>query len=137
MRWLSLPALPILLTLGGCVAPRPVAVEPGPDRAAVWRATQHAASQVKRCYRHPRVIRAARQISTTLRVRYAADGTLAGLPEVVRQSGITPENAVQARQMAEAASLAVIRCQPISLPPELHKGGWDEFDLTFSPGGAA
>ncbi|WP_380872887.1 hypothetical protein [Sphingomonas sp. DBB INV C78] len=114
-----------------------MSVAPGPDRAAVARATQIAAHQVKRCYRHPKVIRSARAITTTLRVRYAADGTLIGLPEVARQSGVTPENAAQAGRMAEAASLAVLRCQPINLPAELHQNGWDEFELTFSPGGAA
>jgi len=96
-----------------------------------------AANQVKRCYRHPKVIRAARMIATTLRVRYAGDGRLIGLPQVARQSGVTPENAAQAGRMAEAASLAVLRCQPISLPADLHGNGWDEFELTFSPGGAA
>lgn len=120
-----------------CATPRPPAVQPGPDRAAVRRVTQQAANQVKRCYRSPRVIRAARAIGTTLAVRYAADGMLIGLPVVVRQTGITPENSIQTGRMAEAASLAVVRCQPISLPAELHQGGWDEFELTFSPGGAA
>lgn len=115
----------------------PVAVRAGPDRAAVLRATQQAAGQVRPCYRAPKVIRAARAIGTTLVVRYAVDGMLIGLPRVVRQSGVTPENAVHAGRMAEAASLAVMRCQPISLPPELYERGWDEFELTFSPGGAA
>lgn len=141
MRWRLWPALTLAIALAAC-ASRPVqapgiVVAPGPDRAAVAQATQRAADQIKRCYRHPRVIRAARAISTTLLVRYAVDGTLIGLPQMVRQTGITPENAVQARLMAEAASFAVVRCQPVSLPPELHDGGWDEFELTFSPGGAA
>ncbi|SNS60855.1 hypothetical protein SAMN06295912_11058 [Sphingomonas laterariae] len=135
-RCALIPGLSALLA--GCATPsNPVAVAPGPDRAAVLRATQAAAEQVRRCYRHPKVIRAARAISTTLVVRYAADGTLVGLPAVARQSGVTPDNAVQAGRMAEAASMAVLRCQPIQLPPELHARGWDEFELTFSPGGAA
>lgn len=119
-------------------SPSPTAsVRPGPDRAVIARVTQQAANQVRRCYRTPKMIRAARGIGTTLSVRYGMDGMLIGLPVVVRQSGVTPENAVQAGRMAEAASLAVVRCQPISLPPELHRGGWDEFELTFSPGSAA
>lgn len=139
MRWRACPALILASVLAACATrpPATITVAPGPDRAAVARATQRAADQVKSCYRAPKVIRAARAISTTLLVRYAADGTLIGLPQVLRQSGVTPENAGQARLMGEAASLAVVRCQPIGLPPELHDGGWDEFELTFSPGGAA
>jgi hypothetical protein len=35
--------------------------------------------------------------------------------------------------MAEAASMAVIRCAPLHLPAELYRTGWGEMDLTFSP----
>lgn len=135
MTWRILTAF--TLVLGACATPPPMAVAPAPDRAAILRATQRAADQVKRCYRHPKVSRAARMIATTLHVRYAVDGMLIGLPEVVGQSGVTDETAVQASLMAEAARLAVIRCQPISLPPELYQRGWDDFELTFRPAGFA
>ncbi len=137
MTWRTPFALTLALVLGGCTTPPPVMVAPAPDRAGILRATQQAADQVKRCYRHPKVSRAARMIATTLHVRYAVDGTLIGLPEVVGQSGVTDETAVQAALMAEAARLAVIRCQPISLPPELYQRGWDDFELTFRPAGFA
>ena len=137
MTWRPFFALTLPFILGGCTTVQPVMVAPVPDRAAVLRATQSAADQVKRCYRHPKVSRAARMIATTLHVRYAVDGMLIGLPEVVGQSGVTDETAVQASLMAEAARLAVIRCQPISLPPELYQRGWDDFELTFRPAGFA
>ena len=56
-----------------------------------------------------------------------------GLPELIAQRGVTPTNQHYATRMTEAATLAVIRCSPLSLPPELYQGGWDDFELTFSP----
>lgn len=131
----AIPAVMLPLALGACAMPRVphVAAQPaGPDRAAVARAIGTAAQQVQRCYRAPRVGGSAKRIGTVLLVRFAPDGTLIGLPELVRQTGITPENMALAPQMAEAARVAVIRCTPVVLPPELYKGGWDEFQLTFS-----
>lgn len=123
--------LALLLATAGCATPREAA---RPDPVQVARVVSAAAQQVKRCYRAPRVARPARQIVTRLRVRLAPDGTLGGLPEVVGQSGITAANHVFAPQMADAAIQSVVRCAPLVLPPELYVLGWDEFDLTFSPG---
>lgn len=120
-----------LLALAACAAaPERRA---GPDPRLVARVTSTAAVQVKRCYRAPRLTREARQIVTRLRVRYLPDGKLADVPELLSQSGITPRNRVHAPAMAEAAMVAVVRCSPLVLPPELYQAGWDEFDLTFSP----
>jgi hypothetical protein len=95
--------------------------------------TRAAADQVRRCYRQPRVPAAGKRIVTRLRVRFAVDGRLVDTPLLVSQQGVTPENSPYAESMAEAATMAVIRCAPLRLPPELHHGGWDSFDLTFSP----
>lgn len=100
-------------------------------RGPEW--VQSVADHVKRCYRTPKIGRAARQISTRLRVRYAADGTLLGLPTIVSQSGLTDRTAPLAPHMAEAATMAIVRCGPISLPPEAYQGGWNDLELTFSP----
>jgi len=122
------------LGLAACATTTVTAVKPtGPDPRAVARVVMSAADQVKRCYRSPRLGRDARQISTRLHVRYAADGTLSGLPEVISQSSVTPANQPYASTMAQAAVAAVINCSPLKLPPELYRGGWDEFVLTFSP----
>ena len=130
-RFLRAPlAGALLAAAAGC------AQLPQPQRAdalAVHAAIGAAADQVKRCYRAPKVASAGKQISTRLRVRLAADGTLAALPELVAQTGVTPDNQFYAGRMAEAASLAVVRCAPLRLPPELHGGGWNEIDLIFSP----
>jgi hypothetical protein len=117
-----------LLLAAGCVS-APEAIVSSP---AAGRAVAAAAAQVRRCYRDPTVPSAAMRIITHLRVRYGPDGALIGLPSFITQQGVTPANQAYADRMAEAARLAVIRCSPLRLPPELHRGGWDEFDLTFS-----
>lgn len=101
--------------------------------ALVAKVTADAAAQVKRCYRAPKVFGAGRRISTRLAVRYAPDGSVVGLPMVVSQSGVTPENQIFAGAMAEAAIASVVRCSPLHLPPELYQMGWNNFELTFSP----
>ena len=100
--------------------------------AAAGQAVAAAAVQVRRCYRDPAVPSVAKRIVTHVRVRYGADGVLIGLPAIVSQQGVTAANQDYAERMAEAASLAVIRCSPLRLPAGLHRGGWDEFDLIFS-----
>ena len=133
----------ILLMLGltACMHPpvtvAPTPEPPGPDRAAVAKVVSSAADQIRGCYRSPKLNRAARQIVTVLRVSYTIDGILASSPTVLRQSGVTKDNAAYAGQMGRGAIEAVERCVPLRLSPELYKGGWDEFDLTFSPRGLA
>lgn len=104
-----------------------------PDPVAVREAIALAAARVQSCYRAPAVPFAARQIVTRLRVRYAADGSPVGLPVILSQDSVTPANRFYADEMAQAAVSAVLRCGTMRLPPEVHVGGWDDFDLTFSP----
>ncbi len=129
MARLSTLLLPVLLAAAGCASVPPR----GPAPALVSRLAQQAADQVRRCYRAPRVSSDVRQIVTTLRVRFAPDGSLAGLPQLLSQQGVTPETGPFASRMAEAATLAVIACAPIRLPAEVHTGGWEELEFTFSP----
>jgi hypothetical protein len=118
------------LALAGCMT---ASETTGPDRRLVAQTVATAAGQVQRCYRTPKIPREGRQITIVLRVRYSADGMLVGLPELVAQRGVSPGNQPYATRMTEAATLAVIRCSPLRLPAELHQGGWDDFELTFSP----
>jgi hypothetical protein len=106
---------------------------PGLDRQRVLAAIESAASQIKRCYRHPRIPSAGKRIATRLRLHFSPDGSLTEVPIVIGQEGVTADNRAFAGRMAEAASQAVLRCAPVKLPPELYAGGWDEMDLTFSP----
>lgn len=119
----------ITLLASACATSGSVAVQ----QAAATAAAQEAAGQIRRCYRTPRVASAGRQISTRLRVRFQPDGSLADVPVLVAQGGITPENQAYAGKMAEAAGLAVMRCAPLKLPPEFYATGWRELDFTFSP----
>ena len=125
--------LPLAL-VGGCVSPRR---DSRLDPTAVSRVVATVAVQVRRCYRPPPVSHAGRQISTRLRVRYGPDGTPTGIPLVLAQNGVTPDNQPYAGAMAEAAIESVLRCSPLHLPAELYPGGWDELELTFSPSARA
>ena len=76
----------------------------------------------------------AMQIVTTLRLRYNPDGSVAGNPQIVEQSGIGDANRAYAQQIAEVARRAVLRCAPVHLPAELYAGGWDDLNFRFTPG---
>jgi hypothetical protein len=91
------------------------------------------ARQIQPCYRSPKIIGAARTISTRLRVRYGRDGALIGPPELISQAGVTETNRLYAERMAEAARMAVIRCAPVRIPPALAAYPVNEIDLLFSP----
>jgi hypothetical protein len=139
MRCRAATFLLAVVLIGGC-APLPdrasqrVGVS---QRAMIQSALSRAASQVRGCYRAPRVSFRGRQIVTRLRVRFTPDGELAGIPTVMFQDGVTPENRSYAQRMAQAAIEAVMRCTPLQLPPALYRDGWSVFELTFSPNAVA
>jgi outer membrane biosynthesis protein TonB len=76
----------------------------------------------------------AMQIVTVLRLRYNPDGSVAGAPQIVEQTGVTPANQAYKQQIAEVARRAVLRCAPVKLPAELYEGGWDDLNFRFTPG---
>jgi len=118
----------------GCAQPVRRYVMPlPPDSPAMIRAMEIAAQQVRRCYRGPRVASSGRQIVTRLRVRIDPDGAVSGLPAVVSQSGVDSSNQAYAARMAEAAIESVMRCAPLRLPADVHRGVNVTIDLTFSP----
>ena len=128
----------ILICLALLIAPSCTADRNRTDISALAApALASAASQVKRCYRTPRVSHSGRQIVTVLRVKMTVEGFPDGLPTVVAQEGVTAANSAFAARMAEAAIGAVVRCAPLRLPSELYRSGWDEIELTFSPLAAA
>ena len=91
------------------------------------------AAKVKPCYNPPAGGADAGSITTTLSIRMNKDGSVASVT-AGSQTGVTASNGAYARQMADAARRAVLRCSPIAgLPPELYDGGWDDFDFRFRP----
>jgi hypothetical protein len=130
-------ALSLLLacTLIGCATPAPQRyVLPLPsDSPLLAQAMNEAARQVRRCYRAPRIATHGRRIVVQLRVRIAPDGTIAGLPLVVGQSGVDAGNRAYADRMAQAAIESVLRCAPLVLPPDAYRGMAIVMELTFSP----
>lgn len=107
------------------------------ESPAIVRAMELAAQQVRRCYRGPRIASSGRQIITRVRVRIDPEGTISGLPAVIGQEGVNPTNRAYAAQMAEAAIESVLRCAPLRLPAEAHRGVGLTIDLTFSPSASA
>lgn len=70
------------------------------------------------------------QLVTKLRFRLNTDGSLAGRPEVVRQSGLTNTNRPQAGRHAEQAIRAVQLAAPFDLP-EQHYEAWKTVTVDF------
>lgn len=59
-------------------------------------------------------------LRTSLRVRLNPDGSIAGRPEVIGQTGITDANRAYARQHADAAIRTVYKAAPLKLPRDLY-----------------
>ena len=132
---ISVRFVAVLLALAGAGCASVPRTEPARarDEILVQSAVASAATQVRRCYRKPRVASQGLRIITQLRVRVFPGGEVRGLPVVLGQHGVTPANQVYAQQMAEAAIGAVVRCAPLSLPEGVYRYGWVDIDLTFSP----
>ena len=76
----------------------------------------------------------AMSIVTTLNLRFNKDGSIAGTPTLVGQTGLDDTNGSYAKQIAEVGRRAVLRCAPLKLPSELYPGGWDNLNFRFTPG---
>ncbi|MBS0483065.1 MAG: hypothetical protein JSR96_13155 [Proteobacteria bacterium] len=72
----------------------------------------------------------AEKLITQVRFSLNRNGTLAGEPQIVSQSGQTPANAAQVRRHAEQAARAVKLAQPFILPPDLYDH-WQTVTSTF------
>lgn len=70
------------------------------------------------------------QLVTVVRFRLNRDGSLAGTPEVVRQTGETPANRTQKGRHAEQAIRAVRLAAPFNLPEEFYSG-WQVVTSNF------
>lgn len=70
------------------------------------------------------------QLVTKLRFRLNPDGSLAGRPEIVRQTGITDTNKPQAGRHGEQAIRAVQLAAPFDLPEEYYEA-WKVVTVDF------
>jgi hypothetical protein len=62
------------------------------------------------------------RLVTVVRFRLNRDGSLDGTPEIVRQTGITDANRLQAPRHQEQAIRAVRLAAPFDLPEQLYSG---------------
>ncbi len=87
-------------------------------------------SQVQPCWNPPAGGADVSKIVTVLRIQFRKDGSVVGQPQVTGQSGVTGGNQAYARQHAEAAKRAVLRCQPLQLPADLYEF-WKDIEFNF------
>ena len=76
----------------------------------------------------------AERIVTAIRLRLKPNGSLAGPPEVIRQSGTDLENGRYARRVADLAVRSFVECSPLrGLPADLYdvQGGWSNFVMNY------
>lgn len=103
---------------------------PGPQALATLEAAIRA--QIAPCWNPPVGGQDVQAMTVVLRIRLNRDGSLAGPPEFVSQTGATDANAAYARAFVETAKRAVLRCSPLELPADLYHQ-WREFELNFDP----
>lgn len=96
------------------------AVAAGPQVAASL--SRAITRQLKRQWKPPQGADAEKLV-TVLAWELKPDGSLAGRPRVVSQSGVTPTNRAQKKQHAEQAIRAVQRAAPFRLPSQ-HYASW-------------
>lgn len=76
----------------------------------------------------------ANNIVTVLNLRLNRDGTLAGNPRMVRQTGISGENERYAQRVVDLGIAAFRACAPLRLPAEYYQtanGGWGNINYNW------
>ena len=89
-------------------------------------------AQVTPCFTPPVGGAAAGKITALLHIAISRDGSIAGRPGLVSQTGVTGANAAYARAFAEAATRAVLRCAPLKLPAAQYDQ-WAQVEINFDP----
>jgi outer membrane biosynthesis protein TonB len=123
-----LKGIPVEKSTGKGAAPRAAAISP----LAMNGLAALLQKQVLPCYNPPVGGTDIASITTLLSLKMKRDGSVASV-RIGEQTGINDQNRPYARQMADAARRAVLRCAPFKLPVELYEGGWDDFDYRFHP----
>ncbi len=102
------------------------------DARTVASLEQAIRAQLRHCWNPPIGGADVANMTAVLRIRLNRDGSIAAPPELVSQTGATAGNAAFARAFVETARRAVLRCSPLTLPPELYSW-WRDFELNFDP----
>lgn len=89
-------------------------------------------AQVTPCWTLPVGGGAGGKVTALLHIAINRDGSIAGRPGLVSQTGVTGANAAYARAFAEAASRAVLRCAPLKLPADQYDQ-WAAVEINFDP----
>ena len=74
----------------------------------------------------------ANQIRSRIRIRMQRNGSLAGRPQLMGQSGVDDDNQRYAQRVGELAIAAFIQCAPYELPDELYEGGWQDIIMNYA-----
>jgi outer membrane biosynthesis protein TonB len=112
----------------GTPAPKQATIDP---RAAATLA-QAIQAQVAPCWNPPIGGTDVKRMTVVIRADYGRDGRVIGQPDIVSQTGVTVGNADYSRAFAETARRAVLRCQPLKLPPKLYDF-WKSVEINFDP----
>ena len=120
-----------LAGIPGSTTPGTDKVSPADKPAAVSSASVISAisRQIKPHWTAPQGVD-AEKIVTVIAWTLNSDGTLAGRPEVVSQTGITDSNRPQAQRHAELAVRAVQLAAPFNLPPQVYSQ-YHRFKFSF------
>ncbi|KPF70798.1 hypothetical protein IP88_11325 [alpha proteobacterium AAP81b] len=108
--------------------PKTAVVDP---RAAATLA-QAIRAQVAPCWNPPIGGSDVRKMTVLIHAEFGRDGRVIGTPSLVAQPGATTGNADYARAFRDTAIRAVLRCQPLKLPPKLYDL-WKSVDINFDP----
>ncbi|MCA3255029.1 MAG: hypothetical protein INF91_05385 [Alphaproteobacteria bacterium] len=102
------------------------------DARATATLEQAIRSQVAPCWNPPIGGAEVGRMTVQLRIQMAKDGRVLGTPQIIGQTGVTAANSTFAKAFAESARRAVLRCSPLTLPPDLYDA-WKLFELNFDP----
>ena len=102
------------------------------DPRAAATLAQAIQGQVAPCWNPPTGGRDVRKMTVLVHVDYGRDGRVLGSPRVSQQSGVTSANQDYADAFRATAIRAVLRCQPLKLPPELYDL-WKSVEINFDP----
>ncbi|GGI79061.1 hypothetical protein GCM10007973_14620 [Polymorphobacter multimanifer] len=108
--------------------PKNAAIDP---RAAATLA-QAIRAQVAPCWNPPIGGADVRKMTVLIGAEFQPDGSVAGNPRVISQTGTSGQNGDYARAFAETARRAVLRCSPLKLPADLYPL-WKSVEINFDP----